>query len=138
MILCARSEYFRDVFATSGDLTRHHVPGTAVLVRKVLDFFYSGLAPGNLESVAVTLLPLASLFKADGLKELCVCAIRRSVTVENLVDVLVCSDASQCQELFDYCLPLFKANASRLNPESLEKLKAHPELLLKLTQRCAE
>ena len=135
-ILCARSEYFREKFA--GEYVDLNLPGPPALVREVLRFFYSGLHPENLESLATELLPVAALYKANGLKELCVLITRRCLTVENLVDALISSFDGKSQELFDYCLPLFKANVSRLNSESLARLKKYPELMLKLTQRCAE
>ena len=104
----------------------------------MIKFFYCGLPPEDLESFAMDLLPVSRQFRAYGLRNMCDHALRRILTVENLVDILVLSEENFCPDLFTFCLPLYKATASRLQAACLEKLKAKPKLLLKLALKgCA-
>merc|ERR1712142_959280 len=137
-LVIARSSYFRSLLAETGIVSKK-IPGTPALVKEVIRFFYCGLPPENLESLAMDLLPVARQFYAYELRNMCDYALRRTLTVENLVDILVLSEENCCPRLFAFCLPLYRASASRLKAECQEKLKANPRLLLKLALKgCAE
>ena len=137
-LLIARSSHFRSLLAGAETVSKK-VPGAPALVKEVIRFFYCGLPPENLESLAMDLLPVARQFYAYELRNMCDYALRRTLTVENLVDVLVLSEENCCPGLFAFCLPLYRASASRLKAECQEKLKANPRLLLKLALKgCAE
>jgi len=138
--LFARSSYFRSLLAETGTVSKKiPVTGAPALVKEVIRFFYCGLPPENLESLAMDLLPVAMQFRAYELREMCDHALRRILTVENLVDILVLSEENSCPGLFAFCLPLCRASASRLTATCQEKLKANPGLLFKLALKgCAE
>ena len=112
--------------------------GPPALVKEVLKFFYCGMPPENLESIAMELLPVAHQYGVTELRALCERALRRILTVENLVDILVLAEVNDCQGLITFCLPFFKANSSCLKAECEQKLKWHPALLLKLVKGCAQ
>ena len=136
-LLIARSSYFFYWLAET-EIVSEKILGAPALVKEVIKFFYCGLPPENLESLAMDLLPLADRFEAYELLDMCDHALRRILTVENLVDILILSEEHFCERLFTFCLPLFKATAPRLKAACKEKLKDYPELLLKLALGCAE
>ena len=110
------------------------IRGPPSLVKEVVKFLYSGMPPENLESIAMELLPVAHMYGVVELRALCDRALRCNLTVDNLVDILILSEINNCPGLFTFCLPLYKANASRLKVDSEAKLKKYPGLLLKIAK----
>ena len=133
-ILRARSKVFKLVLGNESELKAKH----RFAHREFFKFLYSGEPPENLETIALELLPVASKYGVDELKTLCDHAIRRILSADNVVDILSLAEANGCPDLCLYCLPVFKANASRLKPDCAAKLKAQPDLLLKLVRMCSE
>ena len=99
------------------------------------------MPPENIESIAMELLPLAKRYEAHSLGVMCELALRRILSVENVVDILILTEVHGEPKnhigLFEYCLPLYKANALCLKPECKKKLMEHPGLLLKLAEGCS-
>ena len=124
----------RQVFMKDTDGTVATIRGPPSLVKEVIKFLYSGMPPENLESIAMELLPVAHMYGVVELRALCDRALRCNLTVDNLVDILILSEVNNCPGLFTFCLPLYKANASRLKVDSEEKLKKYPGLLLKIAK----
>ena len=136
-ILLARSGVFRE-WLMDPSVKEKRISGPPALVKEVIKYFYSGMPPEDLESIAMELLPVAYQYVAGKLRQMCVHALRRILTMDNLVDILILSETNECPELFSFCLPFYKANAKRLKPDDKEKLKANPGLLLRLAEGCAE
>merc|ERR1739838_1017206 len=107
-----------------------------VMLREALRFLYSGLPPENLGDIASGLLPIADKFCLDELKRRCDVAIRRSISKANIVDVLQLAENYHCPDLFEYCVPFFKANVKTLKGPCGTKLQSDPKLLFKLFQAC--
>lgn len=132
-ILRARSPFLRSALA-SLLVNDYKLDGSPVVVKELVKFLYSGAAPENLESIAIELLPLAKKYRIDDLFLMCERALRRILSLDNLVDILILSQVYDLPLLFKYCLPFYQANSMRLNPQSEEKLEGHPKLLLKLAK----
>ena len=132
-ILVARSTYFRNMFASGmSESQAEEIPldEDPEAFKAALKFLYSGLAPDNLDEVAIRLLPVADKYMLDELKQVCDSAIRRILSIENVLDILVMTENHNFCELFEYCLPFFKANVNRLNKNDMNKLDK--KLLVKL------
>ena len=122
----------------SHDVKSYKLDGPPALLKELIKFWYSGISPENLDSIAVRLLPLAAKYETSGLVEMCLSTISRILSVFNVVDILILSEELDIPWLFQYSLPLYKANAPSLNACSKKKLKDYPDLLLKLTESCAK
>ena len=131
-ILRARSKFFRDAFeaAENPSEIRLELGERPAIIKVVLTFLYSGIAPKTLSDVAVELLPVAWKYGLSELKFMCVYAIRGVLSADNVVDVLLAAHGKSCGDLFKRCIPLIKANAQALGFDSREKLKSNPELLM--------
>ena len=137
--MVARSTYFRSLFASGmSESQAEEIPldEDPVAFKAALKFLHSGLAPDNLDEIAIKLLPIADKYIIDELKQSCEAAIRRILSVENVVDILEMTDAHNFVELFEYCLPLFKANVKRLQECCMNKLDK--KLLFKILVICSE
>ena len=105
--------------------------------KELLKFVYSGLAPQNVLNIGMKLLPVADRYGLDVLKSMCESAIGSRLTVDNIIEVLLLADRHHCPKLTERCIPLFKANVSSLKrSESWGKLKANPDLVVSLLERC--
>ena len=134
----ARSTYFRSWFGSgwTESLTNEvQLDEDPLIFKEALKFMYSGLAPENLDDVAIELLPLADVHGLDELKQLCDSAIRRILSVENIAQVLRIADDHDCDDLFKYCVPFFKANAQDLNWSGYKVFSK--ALLVKLLRACS-
>ena len=126
----------------SHDVKSYKLDGPPAVLKELIRFWYSNMPPENIESIAMELLPLTQRYEAYSLGVMCDLALRRILSVENLVDILILSEiyaGPVLKEggLFKYCLPLYKANALSLKPECKKKLMEHPGLLLKLAEGCS-
>ena len=74
-LLIARSSYFRSLLAET-EIVSKKIFGAPALVKEVIRFFYCGLPPENLESLAMDLLPVARQFRAYKLRNMCDYALR--------------------------------------------------------------
>ena len=142
-ILSARSSYFRSLFDPSSDWKESSADEikldvTPAVFKELLRFLYSGLPPENLNEIAMELLPVADKYAVDELKALCDSAIRQTLTADNVVQVLHLAENHYCPDLFEFCVPLFKANINTLDKPQLGSLTADPKLLLKLLKVCSE
>ena len=84
------------------------------------------------------LMPVAVEYQSRELFSLCRLAIRSNLSVENVVDSLILGEKYKILNMFQACLPVYKANASNLKADCKEKLKDYPDLLLKLAEGCAQ
>ena len=111
-ILVARSLYFRNLFKSGmkESLTKEsEFDENPLLFQEMLKFLYSGLVPACIDEVAMDLLPIADKYAVKDLKQLCDTALRRSLSAENVVQVMRLADDHVCPDLFQYCAPIFKA-----------------------------
>ena len=84
------------------------------------------------------LMPVAVKYESPGLVRMCRLEIRSNLSVENVVDSLILGEKYKIFNMFQACLPIYKANASNLKADCKEKLKDYPDLLLKLAEGCAQ
>lgn len=116
---------------------RFELAGNPAAVRECIKFWYSCSPPENLESIAFELLPVAKKYGGPELFRMCDMALRRILSVENVVDILILNEVHNVPGLFHYCLPVYKANALLLKEDCKKKLRNHPNLLLKLAAGCS-
>ena len=111
-IIVARSSTLRQMLQDIKIKSKRLI-GPPALVKEVLKFLYCAMPPANLESIATKLLPVAHQYGVIDFRALCERALRRILTVENLVDILVLAEVNDCHGLITFCLPFYKANALR-------------------------
>lgn len=79
------------------------------------------------------------LLPVDRLKEMCVAAIIRTLSVENVLDALILAECRGCDGLMDSCIPLFKENLKDLRvSEKWKEMQKNPALLSKLLASFAD
>ena len=100
------------------------------MVKEVIKFSYGDQEPENIAEIAFELLPLASNYGLPGLKSMCVRSMKQVLSVKNVVDALFLARLYDCPDLIKYCLPIIKANVTRLKPSCAAKLKSDPDLLM--------
>ena len=87
-ILAAQSNYFDKMFdsgmreCAKNEVEIHDAEPSEF--KELLRFLYSGLTPENLPEIALSLLPLANRYEAMELKDMCVEAIRCSLSANEL------------------------------------------------------
>ena len=121
----------------SHSVKSYQLDGNPRLVKALIKYLYSGMPPANLEFIAMELLPVAERFQVADLVRLCILSLRRILSAETVVDILIQSQVYDAEDLFDYCLPVYKANALLLKEDCKKKLEGHPKLLLKLAEGCS-
>ena len=124
-ILIARSTYFLSLFSSemSESLSKEvKLEEDPRIFKEILKFMYSGLAPENLDVIAIELLPVADKYLLNELKQWCDLAIRRNLSVENVAEVLRIADDCGCSDLFKFCVPFFKANVKDLKRSDWDTL----------------
>ena len=136
-ILMERSNYFASMFQSGMkecQTDRVEIKDVeAEIFEEVIEFLYSGLLPNNINAIAMDLLPIADRYEVDQLKKMCEAAIRRNLSVENVIDALLLAEVHDCKFLMASCIPLFKENLKDLSgSEKWKEMKRNPDLLSKL------
>ena len=137
-ILCARSHRSLKEALESPSIKSYQLDGNPALVRELIKFWYSGMPPEDIESIALELFPVAHKYEESELVQMCALACRRILSEENVVDILIISDVYKPRGLFKYCVPFYKANVLGINADHKKKLISYPELLLKLADALAQ
>jgi len=136
-VLMARSSYFDSMFGSGMEETQTNLvevkdadPDT---FKELIKFLYSGLLPENIDAIGMGLLPIADRYGVKELQEMCEVAIRRNLSVENLIESLILAETHHCEDLMQSCLPLFKKNLKDLcESEKWKEMKNYPDLQSKL------
>ena len=143
IIMTTGSEYFRSLFrsglkeSVSNEIKIDDVD--PVIFKELLRFLYSGLPPGNLPSIALSMLPLADRFRLQGLRKACIAAISVNLDCSNVIEALFLAHAHVCPSLVEKCLPLIKANFKTLQTtEEWKRLEKNHELILKVLKYFGE
>ena len=138
-ILAARSPYFATLLGSHfQEATAPAIAvtdTTAAAFRALLRFLYTGHVDVE-EEALMDLMGLAHRYQADPLYHACVRRCRGVLTLRNAVAWYVAADAGCLQEARKCILRYIANNLSRIvveAPETMEELKAHPELLYEVT-----
>lgn len=138
-ILTARSNHFANMFdsgmreCAENEVEIHDAE--PLEFKEFLKFLYSGSSPKNLPEIATSLMPLADRYGAIELKDMCVEAIRCSLSNENVVDVLLLADLHDSPDLMKFGISWFKANVRKLKKSSAwTLLSQNPEIMLKILE----
>eukprot|EP00922_Rhytidocystis_sp_ex-Travisia-forbesii_P071339 GHVS01106471.1.p1 GENE.GHVS01106471.1~~GHVS01106471.1.p1 ORF type:complete len:362 (+),score=46.98 GHVS01106471.1:2-1087(+) len=143
-LLAARSEHFRALFY-SGMKEACQSADTPVAIEGVshevflaiLEYLYTDTLPVGIKShTAVQLLIAAQRFLLDRLKALCEDICRRSITVDNVVDLLLAADGHNADGLKQICLEYLTEYEERLvQTDAMKRLVQEPTLLFEVYQR---
>ena len=138
LILAARARYFDRMFKSgmkecvSKEVI---VPDTEPQVfRAMLQFIYSGLPPTKLDEIAMELLVVADELDLVDLKNMCEARACCILNKGNVVNALILAERHSCEVLWSRATSVFHESISDLaeSEHKLEKLKAEPDVLLKL------
>ena len=140
-ILQCRSSFFRKEFAENR--TEIRLEERLSIVKIALEFIYTGWTDADISPIAFELLTIAAKLRLAGLEELCSCCLRDSLSVSNVVDVVILAHAHRntyfCEwyhELYRACVPVIKANSHCFSAHDLDKLQQQPVLLRQLLLDC--
>jgi hypothetical protein len=117
-LLCARSEYFRDMFGSGmrESATSAVIPIADMkfdVFRAVLEFLYSG-CPTLTDANAFDLLKAADLFRLDSLKDLASRVLIRLVSIHNLQRMYTLADQFNAGKLKSSLIKYARRNATLL------------------------
>ena len=138
--LAARSEHFRAMLyggmreSAGGEIELKNVPHSVFL--KILEFLYTDTVQEIVPDVAVPLLIAAEQFLLGRLKGLCEDAIRKGITVENVIPTFLAAHRHRAEGLKEICLDFLLENLDEVKPQrSFHELKAEPDLLMEIIMR---
>lgn len=98
-------------------------------VQEMLLFIYTGAAP-NINSIAYRLLPLADKYALEGLLKSCVSVLTGSISIENVVSLLVLSDTYHIDSLKEIAVHFLCKNSSEVvKSENWKMMLQYPHLL---------
>ena len=108
--------------------------------RGMLQYIYGGMAPENLDAVAMELLAIADKYGLETLKSMCEFSIRRNLNADTVVDACLLAERFDCAELMSHAKLVLKANIRVIerSEENRDKLKNDPDLLFKLFVQFAD
>lgn len=154
-ILAARSDYFRAMLFNAGMkesiLAHKHAevgsePDTRLPIAindvsysvfcNVIEYIYTDSIRNITLDLAIQLLIISEEFMLDRLKGLCEDMIRKEITVNNVMSILLDSHSHRASGLYDIALEFVVRNlknSSILN--DLQKLKVEPDLLIEIIKR---
>ena len=141
-ILAARSTYFKNMFQTDmkENLTdKVEVPDADPdAFRGMLQYIYGGMAPKNLEDIAIDLFAIADKYGLDTLKDMCESSICHSLDAETVIDAYVLAERYSLEALMSQAKLVLKGNIQAVDrsEENRKRLKNDPELLYKLFVKC--
>ena len=137
-ILAARAPYFADMFGSSMEKELSNEVDVADMeppvFRSILQFLYSGLPPTKLDEIAMELLVVADELDLVDLKNMCEARACCILNKGNVVNALILAERHCCEVLWSRATSVFHESISDLaeSEHKLEKLKAEPDVLLKL------
>jgi len=135
LILATRLPYFKTLFAsgmkesTSNRVVIDDIDAPAF--KQVLKFIYCGDFPEDIDSAGEVYLPIAEKYGLRRLKEESAKAMEKGVTTENVMERVILAHLFQCSSLKKRCFQVLKEQPREdFRCEALERLKAHPDLLI--------
>jgi len=142
-VLKMRSNYFLSMFDSGMEESKTNLieikDADPKAFKELIKFLYSGLLPENIDAIAMDLLPIADRYEVQELTDMCVTAIRRNLSVENVIESLVLAETYNCENLLNSCVPLFKKNLKDLRKsKKWKEMKKYPDLLSKLLSSFAD
>lgn len=144
-ILAVRSEYFRALLF-NGHMRESVADGTArkpitlsdvshTVFLKVLEFLYTDTICDVPLELGIHLLIASEQFMLDRLKALCEDIIRREISIQNAINILVVSHQHNALGLKEIALGFILENLKERGIQSaLSELKAEPDLLVEIIQ----
>ena len=88
---------------------------------------------------AVDLLIAADRFGVDNLKKMCEDFLCDHLNVHNIIEVLIVADRLNCADLLQQAVNVYRMRSGNLKvEEERQKLKANPDILLKLMDLCRD
>jgi len=133
LILSTRLPYFKQLFASGMQEAISKriqiVDVDAPAFKKFLQFIYSGDFPEDLDAIPEIYLPIADRYDSEVLKNACATALKKKISVENVVSILILADLHQCRELKRKSIRRLAEWKSSVAEEDLEQLKPHPSLM---------
>lgn len=149
-ILSVRSKYFHAMLCSgnfregsAGPDTgpQHHAPVelpdvSYQVFMHVLEFLYTDTLRHVSLETGIHLLIASELYMLDRLKALCEDVIRRGISVENVISILVAAHRHNASALKDLALEFILAHLNdSVVMAGLSELKAEPDLLLEIIKR---
>jgi len=137
-ILAARSTYFKNMFQTDmkENLTdKVEVPDADPnAFRGMLQYIYGGMAPKNLEDIAIDLFAIADKYGLDTLKDMCESSICRNLDIDTVIDALILAERYNLEALMSQAKLVLKGNIHAVDrsEENRKRLKDNPDFLYKL------
>merc|ERR1719329_1321404 len=140
--LAARSEHFRALFyggmrEASGVDEKIALPDIAHPVfLLLLEYVYTDQVGSISAYLAVLLLIAAERFLLDRLKALCEDIIRKSISIENVVQIMMTAKAHRAEGLKDICMDYVISNEEKIkSTPAFKELIQEPTLMYELLVR---
>ena len=109
---------------------------TPFLYIKILEFLYTDMVTDIPPDVAVPLLIASEQYLLDRLKGLCEDAIRKGITVENVIPTFLAAHRHRAEGLKEICLEYLLEFLDEVKLQrTFAELKAEPELLMEIIMR---
>ena len=119
-------------YKTDGSITDVSHP----VFMKMLEFLYTDQVADIPPDIAVPLLMASELYLLDRLKGLCEDAIRKSITVENVIGIFLASHRHRAEGLKEICLEFILEHLEAVKQNrGFQELKQEPELLMEIIMR---
>merc|ERR1719265_969012 len=140
--LAARSEHFRALFyggmrESSGTEEQIVLPDIAHPVfLQLLEYIYTDQIGDVSSDLAVHLLIAAERFLLDRLKALCEDIIRKSISIDNVAQIMMTAKAHRADGLKDICMDFIISNEEKIKSTSaFRELIQEPTLMYELLMR---
>jgi len=140
--LAARSEHFRALFY--GGMRESAAPNEPIVLHDIaqpvflhlLEYIYTDQVGDIGSQLAVPLLIAAERFLLDRLKALCEDIIRKSISIDNVVQVMMTAKVHRAEGLKDICMDFILNNEERIkSTPAFRELIAEPFLMYELLIR---
>jgi len=140
--LAARSEHFRALFyggmreSSNSDeqITIADVAYPVFIL--ILEYIYTDQVGDITADLAVGLLVAAERFLLDRLKALCEDTIRKSISTENVVQIMMTAKAHRAEGLKDICMDFIISNEEKIkSTPAFRELIQEPSLMYELLMR---
>jgi N-acetylneuraminic acid mutarotase len=138
--LAVRSEHFRAMLF-GGMRESHNGATTEIIIRdvthsvfsKIIEFLYTDNVTDISSDIAVPLLMAAERYLLGRLKGLCEDSIRKSITVENVINLFMASHRHRAAGLKEICLDFIIDHLDTVKKsKGFRDLKDEPELLMEI------
>merc|ERR1719235_1300801 len=140
--LAARSEHFRALFY--GGMRESSVMEDQIVLHDVshpvflhlLEYIYTDQVGDMGSELAVHLLIAAERFLIDRLKALCEDIIRKSISIDNVVQIMMAAKAHRATSLKDICMDFIISNEEKIkSTPAFRELIQEPALMYELLMR---